>query len=109
MTSALFDLTGTRALVTGSGQGIGFALARGLAEHGAAVILNGRDTGRLETAASELRAGGHAVETVAFDVTDAEAVAAGVAALEQVGPIDILVNNAGIQHRAPLEDFPVDR
>ena len=52
MAFELFDLTGKRALVTGSSQGIGFAIARGLAEHGAAVILNGRDKAKLETAAA---------------------------------------------------------
>ena len=54
MTHKLFDLTGKRALVTGSSQGIGFAIAKGLAEHGAAVVLNGRDRARLETAAADI-------------------------------------------------------
>lgn len=104
MTFPLFDLTGRRALVTGSGQGIGLALAEGLAAHGAQVILNGRDPERLGAAAATLGA-----EIAAFDVTDPAAVTAAVASLEVRGPIDILVNNAGIQHRAPLEDFPVER
>ncbi len=104
----LFDLTGRRALVTGSGQGIGFALAQGLAQAGASLVLNGRDAQKLDQAAETLRAEGHTVETEVFDVTDQPAVAAAIARIEAAGPIDILVNNAGIQRRAPLESFPVE-
>lgn len=106
----LFDLSGRRVLVTGSSQGIGFALARGLAAHGASVILNGRDRSKLESAASSLEAEGYSVTTSDFDVTDGEAVRASVDNLEGAhGPIDILVNNAGMQFRTPLEDFPAER
>ena len=105
----LFSLEGRRALVTGSSQGIGLALAKGLAEHGAAVILNGSDPGKIEVAAAELSATGHKVSTAIFDVTSAEAVRTGIEAIEGEGPIDILINNAGMQFRTPLEDFPVDR
>ena len=105
----LFSLKGKRALVTGSSQGIGLALAKGLAEHGAAVILNGRDPGKIEVASAELSAKGHKVSTAIFDVTSAEAVRTGIEAIEGEGPIDILINNAGMQFRTPLEDFPVDR
>lgn len=105
MSTKLFDLTGKRALVTGSSQGIGLALARGLAAAGADVILNGRDEGRLANAAKEA-----GVEhTLAFDATDHEAVRKAVDRFEaEVGVIDILVNNAGMQHRTPLEEFPAD-
>ena len=109
MAFPLFDLSGRRALVTGSSQGIGLALAEGLAAHGAEVVLNGRDLAKLEAAAERLAGVGFRVGRASFDVTDAEAVAAGVAAVELEGPIDILVNNAGMQFRAPLEDFPVDK
>lgn len=109
MTSPLFDLTGRRALVTGSSQGIGLALAEGLAAHGAEVILNGRTAARLEAAAAAIRETGGKATTAAFDVTDPAAVAQGVAAVLETGPIDILVNNAGMQFRSPLEDFPHDR
>ena len=105
----LFSLKGKRALVTGSSQGIGLALAQGLAEHGAAVILNGRDPGKIEVASAELSAKGHKVSTAIFDVTSAEAVRTGIEAIEGEGPIDILINNAGMQFRTPLEDFPADR
>lgn len=108
--SSLFDLSGKRALVTGSSQGIGFALAEGLAQHGATVVLNGRNTAKLDLAATALRAKGFAVDVVPFDVTDQIAVEAGVEEIERkVGVIDILVNNAGMQFRTPLEDFPADR
>ena len=109
MSTTLFDLTGRRALITGSSQGIGFALARGLSAAGARVVLNGRDADRLATAAETLRAEGADVATLAFDATDHEAVRAAVDGFEaENGPIDILVNNAGMQHRGPLEDFPAD-
>jgi gluconate 5-dehydrogenase len=108
--SKLFDLTGKRALVTGSGQGIGYAIAQGLAAHGASVVLNGRSAVRVEQAAKELRAGGAEVSVALFDVTDGDAVAAAIDTVEKdIGPIDILVNNAGMQFRAPLEDFPADK
>jgi gluconate 5-dehydrogenase len=103
----LFDLTGKRALVTGSGQGIGLALVRGLGRAGATVVLNGRNPDRLQQAAQDLRGSGVTVEIAPFDVTDQQAVAAGVDLIEtDYGPIDVLVNNAGIQRRTPLEDFP---
>ncbi|MFZ7090236.1 SDR family oxidoreductase [Primorskyibacter sp. 2E233] len=103
----LFDLNGRRALVTGSSMGIGLALARGLAQAGATLVLNARNAERLEEAATTLRAEGASVDTLPFDVTNAEAARTAVDAYEaQHGAIDILVNNAGMQHRTPLEDFP---
>ena len=105
----LFDLSGRVALVTGSSQGIGLALARGLAQAGAHVVLNGRDAAKLDAAAALLKSEGHKASVVAFDVTDRAAVTAGVERIEtRMGPIDILVNNAGIQRRGPFEDFSED-
>jgi gluconate 5-dehydrogenase len=94
-----FDLTGTVALVTGSSRGIGAALAEGLAQAGALVVLNGRDTGALETARADLAARtGRRVEAVAFDVTDDAAVVQAVEGVEtRIGPIGVLVNNAVLQ------------
>ncbi len=110
MKQGLFDLTGKRALITGSSLGIGRALAEGLAGYGATVVLNARNAERLEAEAEALRAKGFDVEVEAFDVTDSAAVNAGVANIEeQSGPIDILVNNAGMQFRHPLEDYPEDK
>lgn len=103
----LFGLSGQTALVTGSSQGIGYAIARGFAQAGASVIINGRSQDRLDDAQSKLKAEGLEVSTSAFDVTDFEAVRYAINDLEDEGTaITILANNAGIQHRSPLEDFP---
>lgn len=105
----LFDLTGQIALVTGSSQGIGLALARGLAEAGATVVLNGRDRAKLDDAATALSDQGASVQRLAFDVTDHAAARAAIDGFEaESGALDILVNNAGMQHRGPLEDFEAD-
>ena len=101
----LFSLAGKRALITGSSQGIGLGLARGLAEAGAEVVLNGRDPAKLAAAAKTLPG----ARMLVFDVTDAAAVRTAIDDFEaRIGAIDILINNAGIQHRAPLEDFPAE-
>ncbi len=104
---SLFDLTGKRALITGSSRGIGFALAQGLAGAGAEVIVNGRDAARLGEAAESLRGEGATVDQLLFDATDHGAVKAAVEGFEEsTGAIDILVNNAGMQFRTPLQDYP---
>jgi gluconate 5-dehydrogenase len=109
MSLSLFDLSGKRALITGSSQGIGFALARGLAKAGAEVILNGRDTAKLAAAAEVLRGEGATVYQLEFDATDHDGVRAAVDGFEaKTGAVDILVNNAGMQYRTPLEDFPAE-
>lgn len=105
MPVGLFDLTGRRALITGSSQGIGFALAQGLADAGALVVLNGRDPRRLSVAAAQIAG----AASLLFDATNHTEVRQAVDDFErETGPIDILVNNAGMQHRAPLEEFPAD-
>jgi gluconate 5-dehydrogenase len=102
----LFSLEGRTALITGSSQGIGFAIADALAQAGARVILNGRSQTTLFEAAQRLRQKGSTVDVSTFDVTDAAQTRAAVDAIESsIAPIDILVNNAGIQRRAPLEKF----
>lgn len=105
----LFSLRGRRVLITGSGQGIGLTLARGLAEAGAELLLNDIEADRLEAAILGLRAEGCTVDGRCFNVAHEAVVTEGVAALEaSFGPIDVLVNNAGIHRRAPLETMPLE-
>jgi gluconate 5-dehydrogenase len=93
-------------LITGSGRGLGYAMARGLAQAGATVILNGRNELQLEKSVAGLAVEGFAARGYAFDVADSAQIKAGVARIyDAVGQVDILVNNAGIQHRQPLEEF----
>jgi gluconate 5-dehydrogenase len=101
-----FDISGRIALITGSSTGIGFALAKGLAQAGAIVVLNGRDTDKLSHAALLLANEGIHAHAVPFDVTDAAAVEAGIAQIEaDIGAIDILINNAGMTRRNRLDEF----
>ena len=110
MTKDLFNLKGKTALVTGSSQGIGLAVAEGLAAAGAKIVLNGRDATKLALALTSLRDKGYKVAVAAFDVTDEVAVDHAIADIEKShGAISILVNNAGMQFRTPLEDFPADK
>jgi gluconate 5-dehydrogenase len=103
-----FSLKGKRALITGSSQGIGLALARGLAAAGASIILNGRSQSKLDGVVATFEES-H-VHTLCFDVTDHASVRASVDGFEDAnGAIDILINNAGMQFRTPLEDFPADK
>lgn len=102
----LFNLATRTALVTGSSRGLGRAIATGLAEAGAAVVLNGADAGRLASAASELRAAGHTVHESRFDVTNEAEILTAFGNLDAQGvAIDILVNNAGIQLRRPMVEL----
>ena len=110
MSTAMFDLTGRIALVTGSGQGIGLALARGLAGAGARLVLNDVLPDRLEKAVAACRADGIDACGYEFDVTRPEQVETAVERIErEVGPIEILVNNAGVTWRAPLDEFPIEQ
>ncbi|PIE69294.1 MAG: gluconate 5-dehydrogenase [Deltaproteobacteria bacterium] len=106
-TASLFDLTGRRALITGSTRGIGNLMAKGLATHGASIVINGTDQQRAEAVAKELVADGYDASALAFDVTDKKAITESVKKIEEdIGPIDILINNAGIQRRHPFLEFP---
>ena len=106
MPTSPFSLAGRIALITGATRGLGFAIAHGMAEAGATVVLNGRKPDDLAASAQRLNDAGHKAATAAFDVTDRDAVHAGVAAVvAKHGAIDILVNNAGIQRRAPFVEF----
>jgi len=105
-TLSLFDLSGKTALITGSGSGIGFALAEGFAGAGAKIILNGRNLSKLSDAENRLIKQGASVAKLAFDVTQPEEAKK---AIEQYtdteGYIDILINNAGINIRGHFVDF----
>jgi gluconate 5-dehydrogenase len=109
-----FDLTGRRALVTGSTRGIGASIAAAFVRAGASVVVHGRDADRAAATAARLRAAipdgeCRTVHGIGFDVTDHPAMLEAVRVIEaRIGGIDILVNNAGIQHRADLLDFPLD-
>lgn len=106
MSKLLFDLEGKIALITGSGQGLGFIMARGLGRAGATLVLNDIDRDRLDKAVATLKNEGIKVYGNIFNVTKKDQISEEVMAIEEkVGPIDILINNAGIQRRAPLEDF----
>ena len=104
----MFSLTGRVALVTGASRGLGFAMAKALAENGATVLVNARNAVELKSAAARIGA-----EPLAFDVTDAKAARAAMEGIvARHGKFDILVNNAGIQHRRPVtewEDADFDR
>jgi len=106
MSSELFDLSGKTALVTGSSRGLGLVFARGLAQAGATVVLNGRNDETLQQAVSGLKSEGFSAEGYAFDVVDKNQLSEQVNRIEeQIGPVDILVNSAGIQKRAPILDM----
>ncbi|MBD8064365.1 glucose 1-dehydrogenase [Devosia sp. PTR5] len=104
-----FDLTGRRALVTGSSRGLGLAMATALAQAGAEIVLNGRNAEAVGAAAADLADAGHRVSGLAFDVSSADGIAEAITHCEEkLGPLDILVNNAGIQIRGPLESYRED-
>ena len=105
----LFDLSGRTALVTGSSDGLGLAMARGLAAAGAAIVLNGRDEKKLAQTMKSFADAGHKVNARPFDVADEKAVVAAFERFDADGvEIDILINNAGIQFRKPMVDLTTD-
>ena len=100
------DLTGKTALVTGSTQGIGLAIAKGLAQSGARVVVNGRTATRVDEAADEVRSTSNGdVIGIAADVTTADGVEGLV---DQLPAVDVLVNNLGIFGAAPARDISDD-
>jgi len=103
MSTQLFDLTGKVALVTGAVHGLGMAMAKGLGNAGATIVVNNNSNDALEDAVKEYKACGLNAYGYVFDVTDDKAVEETIAKIEaEVGPIDILVNNAGIIKRTPI-------
>ena len=106
------SLAGKAAIVTGSTSGIGLAIARGLAERGCAVMLNGLgEPAEVEaTRRSLASATGSDVRYDGADMREPRAIAAMIdAARSAFGSVDILINNAGIQHVAPVDEFPIEK
>jgi gluconate 5-dehydrogenase len=107
--SHLFDLAGKTALVTGSSDGLGLAVARGLAAAGAAIVLNGRDERKLASVLKSFEADGRRTFARGFDVADEAAVVSAFEHFDAEGvDIDILVNNAGFQLRKPMLEVTAD-
>ncbi len=100
-----FKLDGRTALITGSGRGLGWEIAKGLAEAGAKVVLHGRSRERLAPRLDELKTAGHAADMLCFDMADRTGMRAEVAT---VGPIDILVHNVGERDRRPFSEIEPD-
>ena len=106
MPHPLFSLEGRVALVTGSSRGLGWAMAEGLAECGAMVVLNGRNEKTLSECAKKLKDRGLKADIAVFDATDESAVRAEVdGAAKRHGRLDIVVANAGMTIRKPLEEW----
>lgn len=106
MSDTLFDLSGKTALITGSSQGLGLTIARGLGRAGARILLNGRDPEKLAHAVAQVSAEGITAAGYGFDVTDSNQIQKAAARMaSENGDVHILVNNAGIQRRSPLEEL----
>lgn len=100
-----FRLNGRTALITGSGRGLGWEIAKGLAEAGAKVVLHGRSHERLAPRLQELAAAGHPAEAICFDMADRAAMQVEVT---RAWPIDILVHNVGERDRRPFVEIEPD-
>ncbi|WP_264524336.1 gluconate 5-dehydrogenase [Flavobacterium sp. N502536] len=109
MVNSLFDIKGKVALITGSTHGLGMAMAKGLGEAGATIVINGNSSQqKIDAAVAELEKEGIHAVGYKFNVTDEMEVIAAVRQIEnEVGPIDILINNAGIIKRIPLIEMEV--
>ena len=104
-----FSLEGKVALVTGAAYGIGFAMAKALAEAGAKIAFNCRSQANMDKAVADYKAEGIDAKGYICDATDEEGVKAMVADIEKtLGPVDILVNNAGIIKRVPMHEMPAE-
>ena len=104
-----FSLVGKVALVTGASRGLGYAMARALAEAGAHVVLNSRDQAALDAKVALLQADQLSAQAIAADASqESEVVSLVKAVVAQHGKLDIVIANAGIQHRAPITDFATE-
>ncbi|QIL90385.1 gluconate 5-dehydrogenase [Microbulbifer sp. SH-1] len=104
MSTSLFDLSGKVALVTGATHGLGMAMAEGLGNAGAKLVITGHSSQeKLDNAVAQLREKGYDAHGYLFNVTNEDEVNEMVPVIEQEqGPINVLVNNAGIIRRVPL-------
>jgi 2-deoxy-D-gluconate 3-dehydrogenase len=104
-----FNLSGKNALVTGSRTGLGRAMAIGLAEAGANVMVHGSKESGLDEVCASIRAAGAKSARVTADLSDQQAPARLMEAmLAEFGSIDILINNAGIARRKPAADYSLE-
>lgn len=104
-----FRLDGKVALVTGGSYGIGFAMAKALANAGAKIAINGRNKDNIDKGIADFKAEGIEAYGYICDVTDESAVQDMVVQIEkEIGVIDILVNNAGIIKRIPMHEMSVE-
>ena len=109
MNSSLFSLENQIVLITGSSRGLGWSMAKAVAEAGATVLLHGRDENLLKERKQYLQELGQNAEYYIFDVANDEDVLAAFGKIrEQHGKLDGLINNAGIQHRRPLTEFELE-
>lgn len=105
----LFSLAGKVALVTGASRGLGKAMACGLAEAGAHVVVTARDKAALQQVVEQIREAGGRADAQAFDLTDEAAVMSAIPNLiGRHGRLDILINNAGICVWQPLLESSLD-
>jgi gluconate 5-dehydrogenase len=105
----LFNLSGKRVLITGGTHGLGMAMAKGLADAGAELIINGHSTDKMKIALADYHQAGYKASGYLFDVTQQTIVRESIARIEQeVGAIDILINNAGIIKRIPALEMDAD-
>lgn len=102
----LFNLSGKRALITGGTHGLGMAMAMGLAQAGAELVINGTTPEKMEKAINEYKKAGFKATGYLFDVTNDIDAEQNVDTIErEIGPIDILINNAGMIKRVPLHEM----
>ena len=105
----MFDLTDRIALVTGSGRGLGFEMAKGLAGAGAHVLVNGRDLGHAADAVSQIQDSGGSAEALVFDVSEEDQRLSALASIEAAhGRLDILINNVGMRDRRSIDEISAD-
>lgn len=105
----LFDLTGKRALITGGTHGLGMAMAEGLANAGAELIITGTTPKKMEEALAHYKSKGHTASGYLFDITNEKLAAKKIETIvSEKGDIHILVNNAGIIKRELASTMPID-